>query len=151
MAGGIAFFDSFLVLKSQLIVSNLFTHKMSVAHCGKWRRLILAGSPNLACLPRGLRASVSSHMRSLLRTYQRACLSSSDFAALPSYSVNRVFAVPSARVFSPLLPLSVLKKWDTLRRPLPPVAVILAVDCPLGRSLLVRPLYRMLPSFHVPP
>lgn len=110
MAGGVAFFDSFLVLKSQLIVSNLFTHKMSVAHCGKWWRLILTGSPNLACLPRGLRASVSSHMRSLLRTYQRACLSSSDFAALPSSSVKRVFAVPSARVFPPLLPLSVLRK-----------------------------------------
>lgn len=121
-----------------------------MAHCEKWLRLMLAGSPNPACLPRGLRALMSLHTCSLLKT-QHAAWSSSDFAALPSSSVNRVFAAPSARVSSTFLPLSILKKLDAFHRPLPPIAVILAVDLSTWSKLIGQTAWQLLPSFHVPP
>lgn len=78
---------------------------------------------------------MSLHTCSLLKT-QHASLSSSDFAALPSSSVKRVFAAPSARVSSALLPLSIRKKLDAFHRPLPPIAVILAVDLSTWSKLI---------------
>lgn len=87
MVLSIAFLHSFLVLKSQFIVSKLFTWKMvmSMALCGKWLRLILAGGPFLACLPRGPRAlmlstciAYSGHI-SVLCCFEQLCLCCSPF------------------------------------------------------------------------
>lgn len=94
---------------------------VSVVHCCKWRRLILAGSPNPACPPRGLRPLMMALLTCILfKIHLCAWLGCSDFAALsPKSSGNRVYCCPFRQDCSCVLS-SVLKRKDTFHRPLGP-------------------------------
>lgn len=151
MVLSIAFLHSFLVLKSQFIVSKLFTWNMvmSMALCGKWLRLILAGGPFLACLPRGPRAlmlstciAYSGHI-SVLCCFEQLCLCCSPFL----FSEESISCAFCHSLFS-------ATSWRNkilFTGPCPPVQSFLQLICPLGQSSVVRPLYRRLPGVRSPP
>lgn len=125
---------------------------MSVAYsyCGTWWRPISAGSPGLACPPRRDEGVDVFARSQLTQDSQCAALSSSDPAALPSSSVERVFCCPFCQGFFSFF-CPVLKRENTLHRSLAPSQISLLWIWPLGQSILARPLYKMLPSFHIPP